>query len=226
MLLTTAPVIAPIKMTCPYGTCYGRMMSPLPTPPAPAATSIANADQLRERLGLRSIVLIGMMGSGKSTIGTRLAARTSMRFVDADNEIERAAGMSIPDIFASRGEGEFRAGERRVIARLLGQGPQIVATGGGAFMSEETRERIAASGISVWLRADPDTLFKRVRKRANRPLLKTDDPEGTLRRLLSEREPIYALADLEVQSREEPHEIVVDAVLSALDTYLAAQHDH
>jgi shikimate kinase len=170
---------------------------------------------------MRSVVLVGMMGSGKSTIGTRLAARTGLRFVDADAEIERAARMSIPEIFASRGEAEFRSGERRVIARLLGQGPQIIATGGGAFMSAETRERIADCGISVWLRADPDTLLRRVRKRANRPLLQTDDPEGTLRRLLGDREPVYALADIEVQSREEPHDIVVEAVLSALDGHLA-----
>jgi shikimate kinase len=176
---------------------------------------------LRERLGLRSVVLVGMMGSGKSTIGTRLAARTGLRFVDADVEIERAARMSIPDIFASRGEAEFRAGERRVIARLLGQGPQIIATGGGAFMSAETRDKIASLGISVWLRADPETLLRRVRKRANRPLLQTEDPDGTLRRLLAEREPIYALADIEVPSREEPHDIVVEAVLRAVDTHLA-----
>jgi shikimate kinase len=162
-----------------------------------------------------------MMGSGKSTIGMRLAAKTGLRFVDADAEIERAAGMSIPEIFASRGEAEFRAGERRVIARLLGQGPQIVATGGGAFMSDETRARIAASAVSIWLKADPDTLFRRVKKRSNRPLLQTADPEGTLRRLLAEREPVYALADIAVLSREEPHELVVDAALKALDAHLA-----
>ena len=162
-----------------------------------------------------------MMGSGKSTIGMRLAAKTGLRFVDADAEIERAAGMSIPEIFASRGEAEFRAGERRVIARLLGQGPQILATGGGAFMSDETRARIAVSGISIWLRADPDTLFRRVKKRSNRPLLQTEDPEGTLRRLLAEREPVYALADIAVLSREGPHELVVDAALQALEAHLA-----
>ncbi|MGL4438134.1 MAG: shikimate kinase [Bosea sp. (in: a-proteobacteria)] len=193
------------------------------TPAIPALHEAAEdcGALLRGQLGVRSIVLVGMMGSGKSTIGTRLALRTGLRFVDADTEIERAARMSIPDIFASRGEAEFRAGERRVIARLLGQGPQIIATGGGAFMSAETREKVAASGVSVWLRADPETLLKRVRKRANRPLLQTEDPEGTLRRLLIEREPVYALSDIDVLSREEPHDVVVDAVLSALDAYLA-----
>ena len=175
---------------------------------------------LRARLGTRPIVLVGMMGSGKSTVGMRLASRLGLRFIDADSEIEIAADMSIPDIFASRGEAEFRAGERRVIARLLGQGAQVLATGGGAFMSGDTRDRIARTGISVWLKADPDTLMRRVRKRSNRPLLQTADPDGTLRRLLTEREPVYALADIVVQSREEPHDIVVDALISALGSYL------
>ncbi len=178
------------------------------------------ASTLRGRLGTRSIVLVGMMGSGKSTIGSRLAARGGLRFVDADSEIETAAGMTIPEIFASRGEAEFRAGERRVIARLLGQGPQVLATGGGAFVSEETRRHVAEAGISVWLKADPEILMRRVRKRSNRPLLQTADPEGTLRQLLIEREPIYAMADITVQSREEPHENVVEAVLQAVDQFI------
>lgn len=209
------------EMTFPPAACYGRVMNLTPVTSAMGPPADDHAAVRRERLGTRSVVLVGMMGSGKSTIGTRLAARTGLRFVDADAEIERAARMSIQEIFASRGEAEFRAGERRVIARLLGQGPQVIATGGGAFMSPETRERIAANAISVWLKADPETLLKRVRKRANRPLLQTEDPEATLRRLLAEREPTYALADIEVPSREEPHEIVVDAVLSALDSHLA-----
>jgi shikimate kinase len=129
--------------------------------------SEAEADW-RARLQGRSIVLVGMMGSGKSTVGQRLAQRLGLRFVDADAEIELAAGMSIPDIFAARGEAEFRSGERRVIARLLSQGPRVLATGGGAFMSEETRSRIAAEGVSVWLKAEFDVLMRRVRKRSNR----------------------------------------------------------
>jgi shikimate kinase len=182
-------------------------------------TMVLPTASLRERLGERPVVLVGMMGSGKSTIGTRLAARLGLRFVDADTEIETAAGMSIPDIFASHGEAEFRAGERRVIARLLGQGSQVIATGGGAFMSAETRARIAQTAISVWLRADFETLYRRVRKRSNRPLLRTADPEETLRALIVEREPVYALADIAVMSREEPHEVVVEAVLAALEDF-------
>src|SRR5690349_20876875 len=130
-------------------------------------------------LGARSIVLIGMMGAGKSTIGRRLAARLRLPFVDADSEIEMAhAGMTIPEIFAEHGEPYFRDGEARVIARLLDGGPVVLATGGGAFMREETRSRIAAKAISIWLRADHDVIMRRVRRRADRPLLQTADPEG------------------------------------------------
>lgn len=179
-------------------------------------------------LGRRSIVLVGMMGSGKSSVGQRLAQRLHLPFVDADHEIEAAAGMSIPDIFSTRGEPEFRAGERRVIARLLASGPCVLATGGGAFMNDMTRAAIAQAGVSVWLRADLDVLMRRVRKRSNRPLLHTADPEGTMRRLLVEREPIYALADLMVVSRDEAHEVVVDAILYKLSQHLlsgtAADH--
>ncbi len=172
------------------------------------------------RLAGRSIVLVGMMGCGKSSVGQRLARRLGIPFVDADAEIEQAAGMSIADIFASRGEAEFRAGEKRVIARLLAHGPQVLATGGGAFMNAETRARIAEAGISIWLKADPEILMKRVRKRGNRPLLQTPDPDGTLRRLLAEREPTYALADITVASPDEPHEVVVEAVVQALRHHL------
>lgn len=187
------------------------------------ATPITEAAlDLRQRLGARSIVLVGMMGSGKSTVGSRLAARLALPFVDADHEIEVAAGMSIPDIFASRGEAEFRAGEQRVIARLLTQGPQVLATGGGAFMNADTRARIAERGVSVWLKADPDTLMRRVRKRGNRPLLQTSDPDATLRALLMEREPVYALADLTVTSRDDPHDVVVEAVREAVEQWLDA----
>lgn len=167
-------------------------------------------------LGRRSVVLVGMMGAGKSSIGRRAAARLGIPFVDADTEIETAAGMTIPDIFATRGEAEFRAGEARVIVRLLEGGPQVLATGGGAFLNAETRAAIAAKGISVWLRAELDILMKRIRRRQDRPLLKTEDPGATLRHLLDARDPIYALADLVVQSREVPHDKIVDEILSAL----------
>ncbi|WFU40853.1 shikimate kinase [Bradyrhizobium sp. CB82] len=168
----------------------------------------------------RSIVLVGMMGVGKSTIGRRLAARLKLPFVDADTEIEAAAGMTIPEIFERHGEPYFRDGEMRVIARLLDGGPLVLATGGGAFMREETRARIAAKAISIWLRADHDVIMRRVRRRADRPLLQTADPEGTVTRLLSEREPIYQNADLTISSRDVPHDRIVEECLETLRHYL------
>lgn len=167
-------------------------------------------------LGRRSVVLVGMMGAGKSSVGRRLAARLGMPFVDADTEIEKAAGMRIPDIFATRGEPEFRLGEARVIARLLDDGPQVLATGGGAVMNAGTRDLIRAKGVSVWLKADLDVLLRRTKRRGDRPLA------DRLKDLLPEREPVYAQADLIVQSREEPHEVIVDEVVAALMTHLSA----
>jgi shikimate kinase len=167
-------------------------------------------------LGQRSVVLVGMMGAGKSSVGRRMALRLGIPFVDADTEIEKAAGMTISDIFAVRGEAEFRAGEARVILRLLDGGPQVVATGGGAFLNPDTRAAISAKGVSVWLRAEFDVLMKRIRRRHDRPLLKTADPAATLRKLIEEREPVYALADLTVQSREVTHDRIVDEIVSAL----------
>ena len=172
-------------------------------------------------LGGRSIVLVGMMGVGKSSVGRRLAARLSIPFVDADTEIENAAKMTIPEIFARHGEAYFRSGEARVIARLLESGPQVLATGGGAFMNEETRSLIKAKGVSIWLNAEFDVLLRRTSKRkSDRPLLQTEDPAQTLQALLAEREPTYALADLTVQSREVPHEAIVADVMTALAAYL------
>lgn len=188
-----------------------------------AAATIAAPDttDLRAILGQRAIVLVGMMGSGKSSVGRRLAARLGLPFVDADTEIETAAHMTIPEIFAQRGEAEFREGERRVISRVLTtRAPLVLATGGGAFMNAETRARVKELGISVWLKAEPDVLMRRVRKRSNRPLLQTADPEATLRRMLAEREPVYALADITIQSSDEPHEIVVGETIAALGDYL------
>ena len=167
-------------------------------------------------LGRRSVVLVGMMGAGKSSIGRRLALRLGIPFVDADVEIEKAAGMSIPDIFASHGEPDFRAGEARVIARLLEGGPQVLATGGGAFMNADTRAAVGAKGISVWLKAEFDVLMRRIKRRHDRPLLKTDDPAATLRELIDVRYPVYGLADLIVQSREVPHDKIVDEIAGAL----------
>jgi shikimate kinase len=167
-------------------------------------------------LGRRSVVLVGMMGAGKSSIGRRAALRLGVPFVDADSEIEKAAGMTISDIFATRGEAEFRAGEARVIVRLLESGPQVLATGGGAFTNPDTRAAIGAKGISIWLKAEFDVLMKRIRRRHDRPLLKTEDPGATLRRLMEERDPVYALADLTVQSRDVMHEKIVDEIVSGL----------
>src|SRR5205823_11367962 len=167
-------------------------------------------------LGRRSIVLIGMMGAGKSSIGRRLAARLGIPFVDADAEIEAAAGMNIEDIFVNYGEASFRSGETRVIARLLEAGPQVLATGGGAFINSETRGIIGRRGVSIWLKADFDVLFRRVKRRNDRPLLKTADPAETLRKLIAERDPIYAQADASVHSREVPHETIVEEILAAL----------
>ena len=184
------------------------------------ATPISEA-AIVAALGARSVVLVGMMGAGKSSIGRRLAARLGIPFADADNEIETAAGMSIPDIFSTYGEAYFRSGEARVIARLLESGPQVLATGGGAFMNADTRALIRQKGVSVWLHADLDVLLRRTSKRrSDRPLLQTDDPSETLRALLAEREPVYALADLTVQSRDVPHEAIVADVMTALAAYL------
>ena len=187
-----------------------------------AMSGEALVDGLRARLDRRSIVLVGMMGAGKSSIGRRLGRRLGLPFIDADSEIERVTRMTIPEIFDAWGEPAFRDGERRVIIRLLGDGPQVLATGGGAFMDGETRAAIRANGLSVWLRADADVLMRRVRRRADRPLLRTADPEGTLRRLVAEREPVYALADLAVLSHDAPHEVTVEGLLAALTDRLAA----
>lgn len=173
------------------------------------------------RLERRSVVLVGMMGAGKSSVGRRLAARLGIPFVDADMEIEKAAGMSIADIFARHGEPSFRSGEARVIARLLEAGPQVLATGGGAFMNPDTRAAVAAKGISVWLAADLDVLLRRLgKRRSERPLLHTADPAETLRHLLAQREPVYAQADITVQSRDVAHDAIVADIVAALASFL------
>jgi shikimate kinase len=168
-------------------------------------------------LGARSVVLVGMMGAGKSSIGRRLAATLGIPFVDADTEIEAAAGMTIPEIFARHGEPDFRNGEARVIARLLDNGPSVLATGGGAFMNPDTRAAITAKGVSIWLKAEFDVLARRINKRRNaRPMLQTEDPAATLRDLMAARYPTYAEADITVQSRDVSHEIIVAEIVAAL----------
>ena len=179
-----------------------------------------DAARVAAALSGRSVVLVGMMGAGKTSVGKRLAARLGLPFVDADAEIEAGAQLTVPEIFERFGEPYFRDGERKVIARLLNGGPMVLATGGGAFMSQKTRENISAHGVSIWLNPDLEVLLTRVRKKANRPLLKTADPEQTLRRLLEERSPVYALADFTVDSHDGPHEAVVEMVLRRLDKSL------
>jgi len=176
--------------------------------------------QVARALGARSVVLVGMMGAGKSSVGRRLGARLGIPFVDADTEIETAAGMSISEIFAQHGESYFRAGEARVIARLLAHGPQVVATGGGSVMDANTRALIRAKGISIWLKADLDVLLKRTRRRNDRPLV------DKIKDLLPVREPLYAEADITIQSRDEPHEMIVDEVVAALARRLDADKEH
>jgi shikimate kinase len=171
---------------------------------------------IRRKLGGRAIVLVGLMGAGKTSVGRRLAERLDIPFIDADHEIEAAAGKTIPEIFADHGEDYFRDGERRVIHRLLESGSKVLATGGGAFMQSETREAIRSKAISVWLRADLPLLMKRVRRRSNRPLLKTDDPEAVMRRLIDERYPVYAEADITVDSRDVAHSSIVGDIVKSL----------
>lgn len=170
---------------------------------------------IRTQLGARSIVLVGMPGSGKSAVGRRLAVQLGLPFVDADEEIEQAAGKPIMDIFKDHGEAYFRDGERKVIARLLASGPQVLATGGGAMMAAETRDTIRRSGISVWLKAELPVLMRRVAKRNTRPLL-ANDPEGVMRQLMETRYPIYATADITVESRDLPHDTIVGEIIEAL----------
>ena len=178
------------------------------------ANDPALAQAIVRALGARSIVLVGMMGAGKSSVGRRLATRLAIPFVDADGEIESAAGMSIPEIFAKHGEPYFRAGEARVIARLLDNGPQVLATGGGAVMDQTTRDLIHIKGISVWLKADLDVLTKRTKRRNDRPLA------DKMKDLLPLREPVYALSDIIVQSRDEPHDTIVDEIIAEMPKHL------
>jgi shikimate kinase len=182
-----------------------------------ARRSIAKeAELVRERLGERPVVLVGLMGAGKTSVGRRLADKLGIPFVDADHEIEAAAGKPIKEIFADHGEPYFREGERRVIQRLIGNGAQVLATGGGAYMNDETRARIQEHGISVWLRAALPLLMKRVAKRQDRPLLQADNPEAVMRDLMDKRYPVYALADVTVESRDVQHGQMVNDVIRAL----------
>ena len=178
---------------------------------------------LIERLGGRSIVFVGLMGAGKTAIGRKTAGALGLNFIDSDQEIEDVSRMTIPELFERYGETEFRALEQRVILRLLEQGPQVLSTGGGAFMNAQTREAIAAHGISVWLKADLDLLMERVSKKQNRPLLKTPNPRATLQKLMDDRYPTYALADLTVPTRDERKEVIAEEVIAALCGHFSIQ---
>jgi shikimate kinase len=173
-------------------------------------------EAIKSALGDKSIVMVGLMGCGKSAVGRRLAARLGLPFVDADEEIEKAAGQTIADIFAEHGEPYFRDGERKVLARLMRSGPQVLATGGGAFMNAETRAAISERGVSVWLKADLPLLLRRVGKRNNRPLLKDGDPEVVMQKLMDIRYPVYAQADITVESRDVPHDVIVSEIIERL----------
>lgn len=189
------------------------------TRPDPALRQ-ARAEELADRLNGRPLVLVGMMGAGKTTVGRRLAARLHRQFLDSDEEIEKAAQMSVPEIFEQRGEPEFRAGETRVIARVLKERGIVLATGGGAFVNAETRALVQEQAISIWLKAEVDILFERVSRRSNRPLLKTPNPRLTLEKLIEERYPVYAEADVTVISRDVPQEAVASDVVDAVLAYL------
>jgi shikimate kinase len=191
-------------------------------PSQPAENTLASKDaEAGPAHGLaRSIVLVGLMGAGKSSVGRLLAERLGLAFLDADAEIERAAGATIEEIFAHEGEEIFRSGERRVIARLLAGTPAVIATGGGAFMDAATRAAIRERGISVWLKADLETLVGRTARRGGRPLLKQGDPREILARLIDQRYPVYAEADLTIETGEAPAETVADSIVSALEAHL------
>ena len=188
-----------------------------------AASRQARAEDLAERLAGKPLVLVGMMGAGKTTVGRRLASRLDRQFLDSDEEIEKAAQMTIPEIFEQRGEPEFRAGETRVIARVLKDDGIVLATGGGAFVNGDTRALIKSQAVSVWLKAEVDILFERVSRRSNRPLLKTANPRGTLEKLVEDRYPIYAEADVTVISRDVPQDVVAGDVIDAVLAYLKRQ---
>lgn len=189
-------------------------------PPLASETQPLLAAQIRDILGRRSIVMIGLMGCGKTSVGRRTAQQLGLPFVDADEAIEKAADKTIKEIFDDHGEAYFRDGERRVIARLLRTAPQVLATGGGAYMNAETRAAIAGAGVAVWLKADLPLLMRRVLKRSNRPLLQAANPEDVMRGFMTTRYPIYAEAPVIVESRDVPHDVMATKVIEALHAYL------
>lgn len=190
-----------------------------------AISTLHAPSELVSRLGARSIVFVGLMGAGKTAIGRKVAQVLGLPFADSDGEIETAARMTIPELFEHYGEAEFRALETRVVGRLLESGPQVLSTGGGAFMNAATRAAIEKSGVSVWLKAELDVLLDRVGRKSNRPLLKVGDPREILARLMHERHPVYAMADITAPTREERKEVIAAEVIAALDTFLGGSGD-
>lgn len=187
-----------------------------PASAIPEATRAA----LVSRLGTRTIVFVGLMGAGKTAIGRRVAGDLDLPFLDSDHEIEEVSRMTVPELFDRYGESEFRSLEQRVITRILEAGPQVLSTGGGAYMNPLTREAIREHGVSVWLKAEIDVLMERVSKKQNRPLLKTADPRATMEQLMAERYPVYAEADVTVATRDERKEVIAAEVIDALDRHL------
>lgn len=186
----------------------------------------SQAEEVKALLNQRPVVLVGLMGAGKSTIGKKMASMLELPFFDLDTEIENVSRMSVTELFASYGEPEFRDLERRVMQRLLEGGSMILATGGGAYMNEQTRENIASAGISVWLNAELDVLMERVLRRHDRPLLKNDDPRAVMQKLMTERYPVYATADLSIMSRDEKREVIAQEVITLLLNHLRNTEPH
>jgi shikimate kinase len=180
-------------------------------------------DDILRRLGQRSIIFVGLMGAGKTAIGRKVAGLLDLSFIDSDHEIEEVSRTTIADLFELYGEAEFRALEQRVIARLLESGPRVLSTGGGAFMNEQTRAAIGSHGVSVWLKADIDVLMERVSKKQNRPLLRNQDPRGVMLKLMEQRYPVYALANVTVETRDERKEVIADEVVAAIASHLASR---
>lgn len=190
-----------------------------------AKAMAVQVERVRARLGARPIVLVGLMGAGKTSVGRRLAQLLDMPFADSDHEIESVSRMSVPELFEAYGEFEFRALEQRVVTRLVTDSPAVIATGGGAYMNADTRTVIRGHAVSVWLKADLDTLMERVSRRTNRPLLKAADPRGVMRKLMADRYPIYAEADITIVSRDARHAVIAGEIIGALDRTILPEKD-
>lgn len=186
------------------------------------ATEMAElVERVRAGIGTKTLVLVGLMGAGKTSVGRKLAQTLQLPFADSDHEIENVSRMTVPELFEAYGEVEFRALEQRVVTRLVADGPAVIGTGGGAFMNADTRAAIRANGISIWLKADLDTLMERVARRQNRPLLKASDPRAVMRKLMEDRYPVYGEADVTIVSRDARHATIAAEIIKAVDGKLA-----